>query len=91
MNMFEKILNVFGKNLGYTIILIVAVVFFAYFSDGLIPGILTALSALVAYVCIVMLYKEFKKAFASKPVAQPTATVAKKAPKKVTKKKTNKK
>ena len=48
MNAFERIMNGFGKNLGYTIVLIVAVIFFAYFADGLIPGFLTAFSALVA-------------------------------------------
>ena len=42
MNTFDKILGVFGKNLGYTIILILAIIFFAFFSDGLIYGLITA-------------------------------------------------
>ena len=69
MNTFERIMNVFGKNLGYTIVLIVAVIFFAYFSDGLIPGLLTAFSALVAYICGAALYRKFKEEFAHKTVS----------------------
>lgn len=89
---FEKILGVFGKNLGYTIVLIVAIIFFAYFSDGLIPGIMTALSALVGYTCVVMLYKEFKKEFSSKKSVAEKEAPAKKAPaKKKAVKKTSKK
>ncbi len=66
MNSFEKTLNILGKNLGYTIVLIAAIIFFAYFSDGLIPGIMTALSAMVGYTCAAMLYKEFKSEFSKK-------------------------
>lgn len=89
MNTFDKILGVFGKNLGYTIILILAIIFFAFFSDGLIYGLITAFSAVVAYTCIVMLYKEFKKEFGGK---KNVATSEKKAPvKKATKKKASKK
>ena len=85
MNFFEKLLNVLGKNLGYAIIFAIAIIFFAYFSDGLIPGIITAASALVAYICAVMLYKEIKKEFSS------TKAVVKEAPAKKTsvKKKTS--
>ena len=72
MNTFEKIMNVFGKNLGYTIVLIVAVIFFAYFSDGLIPGLLTAFSALVAYICGAALYRKFKEEFAHKTPLRPS-------------------
>ena len=60
MKTLDRILNVFGKNLGYTLVLIVAIVFFAYFSDGLIPGLLTAFSALVAYICGAGLYRAFR-------------------------------
>lgn len=73
MNTAEKILNVLAKNLGYTVVLGIAIVLFAIFSDGLISGIITALSAVIGYTCIVMLYKEFAKAPATKP-----ARVAKK-------------
>lgn len=61
MNTFEKILKVLAKNLGITIVLILAIVLFALFSDGLIPGLITAASALLAFTSAEMLYKEFKK------------------------------
>ena len=89
MNTFERILSVFGKNLGYTIVLVIAVIFFAFFSDGLLYGLITAFSALVAYTCCVMLYKEFKSEFARKKTV--SATVKKAASGKTVKKKTNKK
>lgn len=85
MNTFERILNVFGKNLGYTVVLIVAIVFFAFFSDGLIYGLITAFSALVAYVCGASLYRAFRDEFSGKKTV--VATV-KKAP---AKRKTSKK
>ena len=85
MKTLDRILNVFGKNLGYTLVLIVAIVFFAYFSDGLIPGLLTAFSALVAYICCAGLYRAFRDEFSGKKTV--TATV-KKAP---AKRKTSKK
>ncbi len=89
MTTFEKILNVFGKNLGYTIVLIVAVIFFAYFSDGLIPGLITALSALVAYACGAALYRAFRDVFSGKRTV--SATVKKSPAKKTASKKTSKK
>ena len=89
MNTFEKILGVFGKNLAYTIELIIAVIFFAYFSDGLIPGLITAFSALVVYICGAGLYREFKSAFSGKKTV--TATVKKAPAKKSAAKKTSKK
>lgn len=92
MKTFEKIMNVFGKNLGYTIVLIVAVIFFAYFSDGLIPGLLTAASALVAYVCGAGLYRAFRDAFAGKKTVSATekpATGKRSVKKATTKKKTS--
>ena len=75
MNVFERILKVCGKNLAYTICFIVAIIFFGYFSDGLIQGIMTAASALIACTCAVMLYKEIKKEFSQKkPVAKGSST-----------------
>jgi predicted Na+-dependent transporter len=76
MKTFEKILAVLAKNLGLTVVLALSIILFAIFSDGLIRGAITAVSALMAYVSIVLLYKEFKK----QPVQRAT-----------TKKKTNKK
>lgn len=61
MKTLEKILSVLVKNLGYTVVLVLAIILFAMFSDGLISGIITALSALLAYACIMALYNEFKK------------------------------
>lgn len=84
MKTLDRILNVFGKNLGYTLVLIVAIVFFAYFSDGLIPGLLTAFSALVAYICGAGLYRAFKSEFSKKTVS---ATVKKASTKKKASKK----
>ena len=61
MKTLEKILSTLVKNLGYTIVLVLAIILFAIFSDGLICGVITALSALIAYACIMALYGEFKK------------------------------
>lgn len=60
MEALTKFLGVLAKNLGVTIVLIVAICLFIWFSEGLLPGIVAALSALVAYTCASMLYKEFK-------------------------------
>ena len=61
MKTLERILSVLVKNLGYTIVLVLAVVLFAMFSDGLISGIIAAFSALIGYACIMALYSEYKK------------------------------
>ncbi len=58
--MFEKLLKVLSKNMGYTIVLAMAILLFAVFSDGLIAGLITAVSALLAYTCVEALYKEYK-------------------------------
>ena len=60
MTTLEKILNVLAKNLGYTVVLIAAIVLFAVFSGGLLYGLITAGSALIGYACIEMLYKQYK-------------------------------
>ena len=52
MKTFEKILNVLAKNIGYTVVLVAAVILFAIFSGGLLPGLITAGSALIGYACI---------------------------------------
>ena len=62
MNFFEKLKKVFAANIAYTVILVFGLILFLYFADGdLIGGVLTALSALVVYVCIALLYGEYKK------------------------------
>lgn len=66
MKTFEKILSVMVKNLGYTVVLLIAIALFAIFSDGLLAGLITAASALIAYICIDLLYKEYKKAAPAK-------------------------
>lgn len=67
MNFFEKLGRVLMKNVAYTAILVVAFILFLYFAGGnLIGGILTALSALVVYVCVALLYQEYKKTYPAK-------------------------
>lgn len=70
MNTFEKILNVMAKNLGYTVVLVAAIVLFAVFSGGLLRGLITAGSAVIAFTCINLLYKEFQKSPAPKKVSK---------------------
>ena len=72
MKSFEKLLNVLTENLGYTVVLVVAIILFAIFSDGLLSGLITALSALLAYTCIVTLACEYNKVPAkSAPKSKP--------------------
>jgi Flp pilus assembly protein TadB len=66
MQTFQKIVNTLTKNLGYTIVLLIAIALFAIFSNGLLAGLITAASALIAYICVNVLYTEFKKAPKSK-------------------------
>ena len=61
MKSFEKLLNVLANNLGYTVVLVAAIILFAIFSDGLISGLITAISALLAYTCIVAIAREYRK------------------------------
>ncbi len=74
MNFFEKLGKLFMNNITYTIILVFGLILFLYFSEGdLIAGVLTALSALVVYVCVSLLYGEYKKmpkTVKAKPVAK---------------------
>ena len=57
MNFWEKLKKVLGANVAYTVILVFGLILFLYFANGdLIGGVLTALSALVVYVCIALLY-----------------------------------
>ena len=83
MNFFDKLGKVLTRNIGYTITLIVALILFLYFSEGdMIAGIFTAIFALVVYVCVVLLYKEYKNM--ALPVKKTTVkkTVARKTKKK---------
>ncbi len=78
MKTFDKIVGVLARNIAYTVTLAVAIVLFAIFSDGLLPGLITAASAMVAYVCIELLYKEFKNASEPRSVKKTTAKSTKK-------------
>ncbi|MCQ2599631.1 MAG: hypothetical protein MJ187_04655 [Alphaproteobacteria bacterium] len=77
---FEKTLNVLTRNMGYTIVLIIAIVLFAIFSGGLLNGIITALSAIIGATCVTVLIREYKKTpdpvVKPAPVAKPVATKA---------------
>ena len=72
MKFFEKLGKLLVNNIAYTVILIVALIFFLYFAGGdLIAGLLTAVSALVVYVAITLLYQEYKKMPATKATKKP--------------------
>lgn len=74
MNFFDKLKKVLAANIAYTVVLVFGIILFLYFADGdLIGGALTAVSALVVYVCIALLYGEYKKIPNAKPVAKPVA------------------
>lgn len=72
MKPFEKLMNVLAKNLGYTVVLVASIILFAIFSDGLISGLITAISALLAYTCVVALAREYRKP-APKATSKPKA------------------
>ncbi|MDE6477992.1 MAG: hypothetical protein K2L94_01955 [Alphaproteobacteria bacterium] len=90
MKTFEKIVNVMAQNIFYTVILAVAIVLFAIFSDGLLAGLITAASALIAYICVELLYKEYARVSAPRAATKP-ASVKKPASKKTAPKKSVKK
>lgn len=60
MDFLNKLIAVLARNLGLTIVLVAAIILFAVFSDGLLAGAITALSALIAYTCCELLYREYK-------------------------------
>ena len=67
MNTLRKFTDVMAKNLGITLVLIMALVFFVWSCDGqLLSGLITAFAALIVYISASMLYHEFKKAPKSK-------------------------
>ncbi|MBQ9540544.1 MAG: hypothetical protein IJU89_03915 [Alphaproteobacteria bacterium] len=69
MESIKKFIGVMVANLGLTIVLFAAIILFAVFSDGLLAGLITALSALIAYTCCELLYREYRAA--PKSVAKP--------------------
>ena len=81
MKFFEKLGRVLVKNIAYTVVFIVALILFLYFAGGdLIGGILTALSALVVYICGAMLCQEYNQMYPKK--SEPKKSSAKKSNKK---------
>lgn len=63
MNTFNKLVNVLTKNIGITLVLILAFIFFMWSCQGrLFSGLITAFAALIVYISVSMLYHEFKKA-----------------------------
>jgi hypothetical protein len=79
MKFFEKLGKVLVENMTYTVVFVVSFIFFLYFAEGdILGGILTALSALIAYISAAELYSAFKKYKA--PVAKSEKPAAKKAP-----------
>lgn len=79
MKFLEKLGKVLLNNIAYTIILVVALICFFYFSRDLIAGLFTVISALIIYMCVENLYHAYKKA--------PTSNTKKATVKKVVRKK----
>lgn len=76
--MLNKIIEVLTKNLIYSIILVCGIILFLVFSDGVLKGIITAISALIVYTCVDILYKEYKKTPTTIKVKKVTKTKNKK-------------
>ena len=62
MNTLKKWLDVMAKNIGITLVLILAIIFFIWSCNGrLLAGLITAFAALIVYISASMLYHEYKK------------------------------
>ena len=62
MKALKKWIDVMAKNMGITLVMILAIIFFIWSCDGrLLAGLITAFAALIVYISASMLYKEFKK------------------------------
>lgn len=69
MKFFEKLGRVLVENIAYTVVLVLGLILFLYFAGGdLIAGTFTAISALVVYSCIALLYIKYKKLPNNAPV-----------------------
>lgn len=55
----ERFVKVLVEDFMYLILALVAVMLFAWFSDGLLYGLISAISAMIAYVCISKIWKDF--------------------------------
>ena len=62
MDTLKKWMDVMAKNIGITLVLILAIIFFIWSCNGrLLSGLITAFAALIVYIAASMLYHEFKK------------------------------
>ena len=67
MKTLKKLMDVMAKNIGITLVLILAIIFFVWSCNGhLLSGLITAFAALIVYISASMLYHEFQKAPKSK-------------------------
>ena len=67
MKTLKKMIDVMAKNIGITLVLILALIFFVWSCEGhLLSGLITAFAALIVYISASMLYHEFKKPSKSK-------------------------
>ena len=87
MKFFEKLGKLFAANVVYTVVLVIGLILFMYFANGdLIAGLFTAISALIVYVSIALLYAEYKKMPSTVAKAPAKPAVKKTASKKKSKK-----
>jgi len=67
MKTLKKLIDVMAKNIGITLVLILAIMFFIWSCRwNLFRGLITAFAALIVYIAASMLYHEFKKPSRSK-------------------------
>lgn len=67
MKTLKKLMDVMAKNIGITLVLIMAIIFFVWSCQGrLLSGLITAFAALIVYIAASMLYHEFNKPSRSK-------------------------
>ena len=78
--MFDKLLYTMRKNLAYTIVMIIAIIFFCAFSDGLLSGLIAAAAAVIAFACGALLYGEYKQAPTIVKATQKKSAAKKSAP-----------
>lgn len=80
MNFFEKLGKVLLKNIFVTVVLAVAIILFLYFTNfDLIAGLFTTIFAMVAAVCISVIYQEYKQMPVVKDVVAKPVKKAKKS------------
>ncbi len=55
----ERFVKVLVENFMYLILALISIMLFAWFSDGLIYGLISAISAMISYICIAKIWKDF--------------------------------